>query len=105
MRTPAQAIAALDRQLAKSGQTIAFRRSAVTQNAWGKVDGYKPEQLVGLLTQADQEVIVSPSSLGTFQPRENDDFATGGRLGKVIAAQPRRMQDVIVRWNIRVRLA
>ncbi|KRA42097.1 hypothetical protein [Devosia sp. Root635] len=103
--TPAQAIAQLDRQLAKAGQDIAFRRGATEQGAWGKVDGYKPEQLVGLLTQADQEVIVSPTSLGSYEPKQDDDFTTGGKLGKVMSAQPRRMQNVIVRWNIVVRMA
>ena len=102
--TPAQAIAQLDRQLKKAGQTIAFRRGATEKTAWGKVDGYKPEQLVGLITQADQMVIVSPTSLGTYEPRKDDDFATGGKLGKVMFAQARRMNDVIVRWNIQVRL-
>lgn len=104
MRSAADTIAALDRQLAKSGQDIAFRRGANEKSAWGKVDGYKPEQLVGLITQADQQVIVSPTSLGTYEPRENDEFITGGRLGTVMSAQPRRMQNVIVRWNLRVRL-
>lgn len=102
--TPEQAIGQLDRQLAKAGQDIAFRRGATEKAAWGKLDSYEPEQLVGLITQADQKLIVSPTSLGTYEPRENDDFATGGKLGKVMAAQPRRMQNVIVRWNIRVRM-
>lgn len=102
--TPTEAIAMLDRQLAKTGQDIAFRRGVVEQEAWGKVDSYAPEQLVGIITQADQRVVVSPSSLGTYEPKENDEFTTGGRLGVVTAAQPRRMQNTIVRWNISVRL-
>lgn len=102
--TPQTAIGMLDRQLATSGQTIAFRRGSTEQGAWGKVDGYKPEQLVGLITQADQMVVVSPTSLGGFEPRKDDEFATGGAVGRVMWAQPRRMADVIVRWNIQVRM-
>lgn len=102
--TPTQAIAALDRQLANAGQDIAFRRGETEKLAWGKLDGYDPEQLVGLITQADQKLIVSPTSLGTYEPHENDEFTTAGKLGKVMSAQPRRIQNVIVRWNIRVRM-
>lgn len=102
--TPAQAIAMLDRQIGQHGQAITFRRVSVEQGGQGFVRGYKPEQLVGLITQQDREVIVSPSSLGAFAPRANDDFSAGGMLGKVMAAEPIQIGAVIVRWNIRVRL-
>lgn len=104
--TPTEAISILDRQLAKHGQAIAFRRGGSEQSSVGFVRGYKPEQLVGLVTQQDREVIVSPSSLGTFEPRENDDFAitAGSRLGKVMSAEPIHIGSTLVRWNIRVRL-
>lgn len=102
--TPANAIAALDRQIAQHGQAIAFLRGNVEQEARGFVRGYKAEQLVGLITQADRQVIVSPSSLGTYAPRVNDDFASMDVLGKVMAAEPIHMDGVLVRWNLRVRL-
>lgn len=102
--TPERAIAKLDRQLAKHGQPVAFRRSTTEQAAVGFVRGYKPEQLVGIITQKDREVIVSPTLLGSFVPQANDDFASGGQLGKVIAAEPIQMGTTIVRWNIQVRL-
>jgi hypothetical protein len=105
--TPARAIAQLDRQMAAHGQAIAFRRGATEQAATGFVRGYKADQLVGLITQQDREVIVSPSSLGSFQPRENDDFAITAepRLGKVMAAEAIHIGTTLVRWNLRVRLA
>ena len=105
--TPAQAIAQLDRQMAKHGQVINFKRAAVTQAAVGFVRGYKAEQLVGMITQKDREVIVSPTSLGSFQPRENDDFnlGVGGKVGKVTAAESIQIGATIVRWNLRVTLA
>lgn len=101
---PAEAIAKLDRQIAAHGQVIGFRRGTTTQSARGFVRGYKPEQLVGLITQQDREVIVSPSTLGEFEPRANDDFQTVGRLGKVMAAEPIHLDGVLVRWNLSVRL-
>lgn len=103
--TPARAIAQLDRQMAKYGQVINFKRVATTQAAVGFVRGYKAEQLVGMITQKDREVIVSPTSLGSFQPRENDDFNTGGKVGKVTAAESIQIGATIVRWNLRVTLA
>jgi hypothetical protein len=104
--SPAEAIAMLDRQLSEHGQAIAFKRGAAEQVAVGFVRGYKADQLVGLITQQDREVIVSPSSLSAFQPKENDDFiiSAGSRLGKVMAAEPIHIGTTLVRWNLRVRL-
>ncbi|MHA6690594.1 hypothetical protein [Devosia sp. A449] len=105
--TPAQAIAALDGQIADHGQAIAFRRGAIEQNAAGFVRGYDPEQLVGMITQRDRKVIVSPSSLGSYEIKENDDFAitAGAKLGKVISAEPIHIGATLVRWNLLVTLA
>ncbi|QDZ10523.1 hypothetical protein [Devosia ginsengisoli] len=104
--TPERAIAKLDRQLSRHGQAIAFKRGATEQAAVGFVRGYKAEQLVGLITQQDREVVVSPSSLATFQPKENDDFiiTAGAKLGKVMTAEPIHIGTTPVRWNLRVRL-
>lgn len=102
---PAQALRLLDEQLADHGQLVAFRRgTTVVDNVPGFVRGYKAEQLVGLITQADRNVTVSPSGLGGFEPDTNDDFATNGRLGKVTASEPIYLDSVLVRWNITVRL-
>lgn len=100
--TPAAAIAALDRQITAHGQPIAFKRGTTGQQARGFVRGLKPEQLVGLLTQASRMVTVSPSTLGVFTPKKDDEFATNGALGKVVAAEPIHMGTTIVRWNITV---
>ena len=104
--TPEKAIAMLDRQMLAHGQAIAFKRGATEQAAVGFVRGYKAEQLVGLITQQDREVVVSPSSLGSFAPRENDEFAVTASvtLGTVMAAEPVHIGTTLVRWNIRVRL-
>lgn len=101
---PAQAITMLDAQIAEHGQAIAFKRGATEKAATGFVRGYKVEQLVGLITQQDRNVIVSPSSLGGFAPAANDDFITMGKLGKVTAAEPIHIGSTLVRWNLTVRL-
>lgn len=102
--TPEQAIGQLDRQMSRHGQSIAFRRATTERAAVGFVRGYKPEQLVGMITQKDRQVTVSPSSLGSFVPQANDDFTTAGMLGKVMAAEPIHVGSTIVRWNLQVRL-
>lgn len=106
MFTAERAIAALDYAIATTGQAIALRRGSTEQVSVGVVRGYKADQLVGLVTQQDREVIVSPSSLGSFQPRENDDviITAGSKLGKVMAAEAIHMGASLVRWNLRVRL-
>lgn len=105
--TPSKAIAMLDRQIAAHGQTIALRRgSAAQHNARAVVRGFKPEQFVGLVTQADRHVIISPTALGAFGiPMENDEVAIAGRIGRVQAdVEPIHIDDVLVRVNMRVRL-
>lgn len=100
--TPARAIYMLDRQLAKHGQDVAFRRGATVTTARGFVRGYKPEQLVGLITQADRQVVMSPTS--GFVPAAQDEFITMGQLGRVTAVEPIAVAGVVVRWNLTVRL-
>jgi hypothetical protein len=102
--TPAQAIAALDRQLARHGQSVGFKRGSTIQSAVGFVRGYKPEALAGLITQADRSVIVSPSSLGSYLPKKNDEFVTNGALGTVQAVEDVRIGDTVVRYNLTVRM-
>jgi len=94
----------LDRQIVRHGQDITLRRGAAEQDARGFVRGYRPEQLIGLITQHDRMVVVSPSSLGGYAPREQDDFKSMGRFGKVMSAEPIHMDGVVVRWNLRVAL-
>lgn len=103
--TPAQAIAQLDRQIGAHGQAIAFRRGTTEQSAQGFVRGFKPDELVGMISQADRMVVVSPTTLGNYQPRQDDDFTTSGQIGKVLAAEPVQIGETIVRWNVTVRMA
>lgn len=101
---PERAIAKLDSQIVKHGQPVGFKRGSTIQSAFGFVRGYNPDAIVGLITQADRQVIVSPSSLGSFVPKANDEFVTNGALGTVQAAEPIQMGTTTVRWNLRVRM-
>lgn len=104
--TPSDAIAMLDRQITVHGQTIALRRGSGAQhNARGVVRDFKPEQLVGLVTQADRAVILSPSNLGAFGvPLLQDAVSISGRIGTVQEVEPVAINDVVVRVNMRVRM-
>lgn len=98
--TPTDAIAALDRQISAHGQSVAFKRGATGQTARGFVRGLKPEQLVGLLTQASRMVTVSPTTLASYVPKKDDVFGTNGAQGTVVAVEPIYIGSTIVRWNI-----
>jgi hypothetical protein len=109
--TPQQAIAKLDRAIAKNGQTVSLRRgtsSAPTATATLKahVRGYDPDELVGGITQKDSKVILSPSSLKAWPGgmlQENDWITIDGRVRSIVAAVPLKMNDVLVRIELQVR--
>ena len=109
--TPQQAIAQLDRAIAKYGQTVALRRgttSAPVATAIVKahVRGYDPEELIGGITQKDSKVILSPSSLKAWPGgmlQEGDWITIDGRVRSIVAAVPAKMNDVLVRIELQVR--
>lgn len=104
--SPSDAIAMLDRQIAAHGQRVVFRRGQGTPVATtGFVRGYQAEQLIGLITQADRNVTVSPTGLGTFVPAPQDQVSLDGAVGVVQYAEPVRMGTVNVRYNVRVRMS
>ncbi|MCF1744732.1 hypothetical protein [Paradevosia shaoguanensis] len=105
--TPEYAIAVLDRQIAAHGQPLALRRGTGAQhNARGFIRGYKPDELIGLVSQADRNVTISPSSLGAYGlPKAQDDFSSNGQRGKVEDVEPIHIGETLVRVNLRVRLA
>ena len=103
--TPTEAIAMLDRQIDAHGQRVSFKRNTAGLTARGFVREYKPEQLVGLITQADRMVIISPSVLGTFGvPKALDEVAIAGAVGKVQSVGTTHINDVLVRLELRVRM-
>lgn len=104
--TPAAAIAMLDRQIARHGQGVSFKRGATALAMRGFVRKFAPEEVVGLVTEQDRIVVLSPSTLGAFGvPKEQDDVSISGKLGKV---QPSvgltHIGDTLVRIELRVKM-
>ncbi len=106
--TPADAIAAIDRQIADHGQAVALRRPPAAQHTGrGFVRGFSPAEIVGLVKLGDRSVIMSATHLGAFGiPREGDEVAIAGQVGRVIGTpEPVHMNDVLVRVAFIARLA
>lgn len=105
--TPAQAIAALNRQLAKHGETVTFRRprdgsiKEVTVKAFVKFA--EPSELVGATHQTVRHVIISPTGLDGWpdgHPDEDDWCIIAGQECSLLPAKPKRLKDVLVRVNL-----
>jgi hypothetical protein len=111
--TPVQAIAMLDRQIARHGQTVKLVRlvpnqPAVEATVRAFVRGYKPEELANGVQQGDSLVTLSPTQLkGTpFEadlPVTNNKIEVSGRRRNVQFADPVEMLNVLVRLNLQVR--
>ncbi|HTV69803.1 MAG TPA: hypothetical protein VMF90_14810 [Rhizobiaceae bacterium] len=106
--TPAQAIASLDLQLARHGQTITFHQIVNGVPAPGAgtdvrafVRKFEPDELVNGLTQKDRRVVTSPSSLAVVS--EGGRFVINGKSYRIEAPDPVTMDDTVVRWNSVVR--
>lgn len=110
--TPQQAIAQLDRQLARNGQTVTLRRgSAETPEATATVKafvrGYKAEELVGDIDQTDSKVILSPTGLVAQGwpggvPVKGDWITIDGEVRTVEAVGTVKLIDVVVRIELQV---
>jgi hypothetical protein len=103
MFTPAEAIAELDAALVKTGQTVTMRRGVapviVTATVKAFVRGYKPEELVGTITQRSRKVILS----ATFRtPLEQQQVSIDGQPFTIKAVDPIKMADVLVRIELQV---
>jgi hypothetical protein len=110
--TPTEAIAKLDNQMAKHGQTVTLRRRTtptatdpLTIPAFSR--GYKPAELVGTIQQGDTMVVLSPTNLtGAFLsklPTTADTIDVAGVTKQIKFIDPVRMLDVLVRINLQVR--
>jgi hypothetical protein len=107
MFTPAEAIAELDAALVKTGQTVTLRRgvapAVVTATVKAFVRGYKPEEIVGTITQRSRKVILSPTGLTAFRtPLENQQIAIDSQPFTIKAVDPIKMADVLVRIVLQV---
>lgn len=109
--TPHQAIAKLDRAIARNGQTVTLRRGTAsapvaTAALKAHVRGYDPDELVGGITQKDSKVILAPTGLKGWPSgmvQENDWIQIDGRWRSIVAAVPVRMADTLVRIELQVK--
>lgn len=110
--TPAEAIAKLDRQIAKHGQDITLRRvvpnaPAIEKPSRAFARGYRPDELAGGIQQGDTLMILSPSTMPaefvSTPLKVNDRIISDGRTRNVQYVDPVRIDGVIVRFNVLVR--
>ncbi len=117
-------LAALDRALARAGETVILRRTTGTTpqvsfdvECKAMVRGYRPEELVGGITQTDSLVILSPTSIERAQwpgaqspsafgdvrvPKKGDKVVIQGRTRNVEAVGPIYVRGELVRIELRV---
>lgn len=113
MRTPSQAIAALDRQLAKDWQWLTLiRKNEAGPNTELTVRAQIRPLSSGETTDdaklAVWEVIISPTSIAgtafeSAPPKTNERASFGGRTYNVETCRPIAMQDRIVRLTVVVK--
>ncbi|MCV9997330.1 hypothetical protein OE766_03640 [Pararhizobium sp. YC-54] len=111
--TPAQAIAALDRQLAAHGQTLKVRRGtkdavAAIASINGFVRGFKAEDIApgSAISQKDSKVILSPTALVAWPaplPKEGDWCEIDGQFRSIVAGTSIKLADVVVRIELQVK--
>ena len=113
--TPDSVIAALDRKIAETGETVFVRRYTGTTSAYVEVEclamvrGYNPHEVVAgsYVVNGDRKVIISPASLdnGTwpFPPKVNDKVVVGGKVHNVQYPDIIKMADKAVRIEMQVR--
>lgn len=111
--TPAQAIAALDKQVAAHGQTITVRRGtkdsvAALAAVSGFVRGFKAEDVApgSAISQKDSKVILSPSGLGAWPappPKEGDWCEIDGQFRSIVGGTSIKLADIVVRIELQVK--
>lgn len=109
---------ALERALARAGETVTLRRRLGTSPAFASIEvlavvrGYRPDELVGGITQQDSEVILAPleetsawpgSAGGSSLPRKGDQIVVGERVHNVEAVGVLRVRGEVVRLQLRIR--
>jgi hypothetical protein len=119
MRTPAEMIAVLDRQLAKNGADIVLRRRVGTSEVFreitlrGRITGQAPNPLAGSVKQVNRVFILSPTKLtaailagawpldtGTPEPRQGDELRDAAGVSRRIeTVEAQRPNGVAVRFD------
>lgn len=117
-------IAALDRMLAVAGESIVLMRQfGTTPNSFASVEclafvrGYRPEELIGNISQTDSFVVISPTEINRAKwpggsgllsptdariPRKGDKVMIRGLQRNVETAGPIYVRGALVRIDMRV---
>jgi hypothetical protein len=109
--TPAETIAALDRQLAKHGEDVSIiRYTAPSGNPRPKVEvpgikafvrPVKAEELAGNIDQTASNVVVSPTDVTALLPlKKGDKVVIDGRERSIEVPKPILMGSTVVRVNL-----
>ncbi|MBW9062379.1 hypothetical protein JNB71_03510 [Rhizobium herbae] len=106
--TPEQAIASLDRHIAKHGQAVKIRKtnSAVDEvETRAFVRGMKPDEIAGAITQSDRKVVLSPTGIEIAALPKASGYLVIDNAPAAIIGKPEfvKMNDVIVRINVSVK--
>lgn len=110
--TPEAAAASTASAIARTGQVVTLRRVVAGVNtdvdAFAVVRGYQPQELVGEITQADRQVIVSDQEITAAgwpgPPTTGDIVIIGGKSHRVQGpAETIVMGNVVVRHTLRAR--
>ncbi|GAB6842375.1 hypothetical protein HNR00_003583 [Methylorubrum rhodinum] len=101
--SPAQAIAALDRQLRRHGQDVTLhangREASVTVR--GRPSGYRPDELGQGVLQGMTKIVLSPTGLEAYgRPRKLDTMQYGGWSQTVEVVDPIWIDGEVVRFEI-----
>jgi len=106
--TPEKAIASLDRQIAKHGQSVKVRKGNTTDGeiaARASVRGMKPDEIAGAITQSDRKVVLSPTGISVGSLPKSGGSVVIDDAPQQIIGKPDfvKINDVIVRINISVK--
>lgn len=108
--TPERAIAMLDRQLAKHGQDVTFKRpqdgSLAEKTVKAFVRKAKPDTIAVGATQRTSDVLISPTGLDAWPdgyPDEDDWAEIVGADRSILSAEPIYMVNTLVRINLVVK--
>lgn len=109
--TPERAIAKLDRQLARHGETVTYHamvNGSQTPGSGTSCPAFvrmteRPDVVVGAVTQKVRKVVISPSSLAG-QPADGDRIVLAdGRKCRIESSQAFRLAGTIVRLELMVK--
>ncbi|MCE7028929.1 hypothetical protein [Jiella avicenniae] len=99
-------IAKLDRQLAAKGEPVVFKRVVFETGTEQDVPtrafirGATPEEIAAGIDVHTSRIVLSPTGLSGFIPKEGDQLLVAGSPRSVTVAETRRIGEHIVRFDL-----